>query len=534
MEQSVSKGFAILSAANMLVKILSFIYIPFLLGILGGEGYGIYAATYSVYVFIYVLANSGFPVAISKLVAELKAEGNIKAAIRSFKIARSYLILAGLILGIILALTAGPVSFIINYPKAKLAIIALAPALLFTSLLSAYRGFYQGLGNMTPTAVSQVIEQIINTATTLLFAYLLINKGIEYACAGGTFGTSIAALISAVYLIAVRRKYTPDKAEISDLENEVDFRPNKKRTYKYLSKKIVDYSIPVTLSIGLINAGNLVDTWNIKSRLIAAGFTSVYASDLYGQFARYISLMNVPIAIITSLASAIFPAIAGAIASQNHKLVQNRINYALRVCLMISMPAAVGLSVLSEPIYRFIMFGEGYKIMMYGAFVLIFMSVVQIQNSILQSSGKLFQVVPNLFIGILIKIVSNYVLIAIPEINIYGALIGSFLGYIVPIILNQRIIRKSLNVKTHLTKSVFTTMLSALAMALISVLVFKLLQIIFGKNADQYILHSISLLFSIGAGSVTYFLVLALTGGLSEEDLRILPGRLRKFIKIKK
>lgn len=528
-EQSVSKGFAILSAANIFVKILSFLYIPFLLGILTEEGYGIYSFANNVYVFVYVLANSGLPVAISKLVSELVAEGNIKDALRSFKIARSYLIAAGFLLGIILAITAGPVcTYIIKTPEAKLAILALAPALLFTSIASAYRGFFQGFGYMTPTAVSQVIEQVINTIATLAFAYLLINKGIIYACAGGTLGTTLSTLVSTIYLMIIK-----SRTQINT-EKTVNRSGVAKHSYDFLARKIIQYSIPITLSVGLIYAGNLVDAWNIKTRLLVAGFNPDTANGMYGQMSRYISLMNVPIAIITSLSAAVFPAIAAAMATKDHRLVQNRISYAYKVSLMVSIPAAVGLSILSRPIYLFLKFGNGYELMMYGAIILIFMSVVQIQNSILQSSGKLFQVIPNLFIGIIIKIISNYVLIAIPQINIYGALIGSGLGYAVPLFLNHRIIKNSLKVKLKIRHSLISTILSAIAMALIVAAVYIGFQTLLGSNSMKYVTNAILLVISIIAGLLTYAAVLGATGGLTEEDLRVVPARFRKYIPVRK
>ena len=524
-EQSVSKGFAVLSAANIIVKILSFLYIPFLSGILTDPVYGIYMAANTAYVFFYVIANSGLPSAISKLVAEQVAEGNIKDAVRSFKIARSYLLVAGIILAVLFALLSGPISVIIKFPQAKLALIALAPALLLTSVSSAYRGFFQGFGDMMPTAVSQVVEQVVNTIFTLLFAYLLIDKGFDYACAGATLGTTLSVLVSTTYLIITKSR--------SNIYTSSSINSTVRKSYNYLSRKIVKYSVPITLSVGLTYAGNLIDTGNIMSRLIAAGIKESVASGMYAQYTKYISLMNLPIAIITSLSAAIFPAVAGAIAAQNHKLLQNRINYALKICLIVSVPSAVGLSLLSKPIYILLHF-QAYELMKYGAYVLIFMSIVQIQNSILQSSGKLFQVIPNLFIGIVVKIVANYILIAIPQINIYGAAIGSALGYMVPIILNHMIIKHSLNIKLKLNRSIFSIVLSAIAMTATVLAVYLGLVALLGTNSTKYIFTLLIVIPTIGLGMLAYFISLIYTGGLSEEDLRFVPARFRKYLLIKK
>lgn len=524
-KQTVSKGFAVLSMANMIVKIFSFLYVPFLIAIIGEEGWGIYSAIYSVYVFIYVLANSGVPVAISKLISELVAEQNYRDAIRSFKIARALLLGSGLLLGLIMLITANQISSIIKQPDARLGIILLSPTLLFTALVSAYRGFFQGCGNMTPTAVSQIIEQVINTIFSLLFAFLLVNKGLAYAAAGGTVGTTIGAIVAAVYLIIQYKKQGAFKFVHRD-----PLATFKRRSYKYLMRTLVNYSIPITLSVGLTYAGNLIDTWNVNSRLISAGFSSKEAVTLYGYLAKYITLMNLPIALITSLCAVIMPAIAGAIAISDDKAVESKVNYAFRLTFLIAIPAATGLSVLSKPIYALLHFGGGYEIMMYGSIVLALMSIVQIQNSILQSCGKLYNVTINLGIGIIIKVVSNYILLGKPEINIYGAIIGSIAGYTVPIILNQIQIIRTLNVKINLSKNIVPPVAASLVMTFASSLSYIGLYKLLGLIGTNDLFSSICLFFSIGFGAVVYALVLYATGGLNKEDIRFVPARFRKFI----
>lgn len=277
-EQSIAKGFAVLSAASLIVKILSLLYIPFLLSVIGEEGNGIYAAAYQVYVFVYVLTNSGTPVAISKLVSELVALKNYTDAVRSFKIARFILIISGTIMSLIMFFSAKYLSHALYFEKSYLAILALSPAILFTSVVaSAYRGYFQGRGNMVPTAVSQVIEQIVNTILTLVFAVLLLRYGLEAACAGGTVGTSLGALVSAIFLIIVCKNTKKPRVIANSEKIET-----KRYTYMELVKKIIAYGIPITLCVGLQYAGNLVDLWNTKGRLLAAGFSDATATQMYG------------------------------------------------------------------------------------------------------------------------------------------------------------------------------------------------------------------------------------------------------------
>ena len=251
-KQSIAKGFMLLTAASMFVKVLSVLYIPFLRGILGDEGYGIYGAAYQAYTFIYVIANSGIPVAISKSISELTYMGNYKDALRTFKIARSYLIVIGAVLATGMFVLAGPISKVLHFEKSYLAILALSPTIFITAVASAYRGYFQGRGNMTYTAISQVLEQITNVAFTLIFALLLMKYGVEAACAGGTVGTSLGALTAMIFMTAMFYKNRNSIIPKDKVRKDV-----KRYTYKELAKRIIHYSVPITISVGATYAGNL-------------------------------------------------------------------------------------------------------------------------------------------------------------------------------------------------------------------------------------------------------------------------------------
>lgn len=523
-EQSTTKGFAILSAAGMIVKILSLLYIPFLIAIIGDEGYGIYGSAYQVYVFIYVLTNSGIPVAISKLISELTAVGNYKDAVKSFKIARFLLLLLGTVMAVIMLIFAGSFAHLVN-PKAYYSILALAPCVLFTSIASAYRGYFQGRGYMTPTAVSQIIEQTINTIFTLVFAALLIKFGVEAGCAGGTVGSTLGALFSVAYLILFYERNKGIKVHRKNTDIEI-----RRLSNKQIVKKIINYGIPITLSVGLTYAGNLIDVWNTRSRLVAAGMTGTEASVLYGYLMKYTQLMNVPIALITSLCAAILPAIAGAAALGDKKRVREKINYAFRLSFLISIPSAFGLTVLSDPIYKLLVFRGGSNIMKIGSIVLVLMAVMQIQITILQSLGKLYTATLYSFIGIVFKITANYFLIAVPSINILGAVFGSIIGYLIPVILNHRMIKKTLRVRFSLLYHGYKPIISSLLMSVVVYIIYHNLIYIISFINKGYIANAVSAVIAIIAGMFTYLFALILTGGIRKSDINGLPRKITRII----
>lgn len=524
-EQSTTKGFAVLSMAGMLVKVLSILYIPILMKIVGEEGYGLYGASYQIYAFIFVLANSGVPVAISKLVSELAAVGNYRDAVRAFKIARFILVFIGVVMTLSLMIFAAPLSKITHYKGVYLSLINLSPAILFTSIASAYRGYFQGRGNMTPTAVSQVIEQIVNTIFTLVFAAYLIRYGVEVGCAGGTMGTSLGALASASFLIMCYGRNNKFKVPKGALKVN-----NARFTTRELIRKIIMYGLPITLCVGMTYAGNIVDLWNTKTRLMVGGISESRATILYGYLIKYQQLLNVPISIISSLSMAILPAISAAVAIKNGKKIKDNINYSLRLCFLIAIPCTVGLSVLSGPVFSMLKFGKGSYIMTWGSVVLVLMSIMQIQTTILQSIGKLFTATFYSIIGIIIKICINYYLISIPRINILGAVGGSILGFIIPITLNHRIIKKSLDVKVSLVGHAVKPILASAAMGIVVFFVYFCINHILFFIKFEYIINALSTIVSIIAGIVAYGFILVLVGGIDSRDIQSMPTTVTRFI----
>lgn len=527
-EQSTFKGFAILSAATMAVKFLSLIYNPFLVKILGGDRpFAIYNVTYQIYVFIYVITNTGIPSAISKLVSEYVAVKNYKAAVKTFRMARTIMIIVSIATSLVMFLIAGILTKAMKYPEAELSVIALCPAIFFTSVASVYRGYFQGRGNMKPTAVSQVIEQILNTIFSLFFAAVLIKKSIVLGCVGATVGTTLGALSSAAYLYVTYRNNRYFKVNKFELEKETV-----KYSNKQILKRIIKYSVPITICIAVTNAGTLIDTTNTTNRLLAAGFKLIDAQALTGTLGKYTTLINVPITIISALAVTVLPAVSKAVALKDRTLANRKVNFGLRLCFMVAIPSAVGLSVLSKPIFKLLYpsYLNGYKLLMYGSIVLVFMALVQIQTSILQGLGKLYVVTFYSVLGILIKLIVNYICIARPEININGAIIGSVAGFLVPLFLNARYIKEKLKFKISMRKIYMKPIVSSVFMGIIIYIVYHSLNFIIGFITKGYINNALAVTAAVAAGILAYGFAMLYLRGITSEELNILPSRVKRMI----
>lgn len=525
--QSTTKGFAILSAAGMIVKIMSLLYVPLLMHIIGPDGYGVYYAAYTVFAFIYIVTNTGLTSAISKMVSELIALSNYKDAVKSFKIARLLLLVLGIFMTVLMLLLAAPLANATSYPRAYLAIQALAPAVLLTSVASAYRGYFQGRGNMKATAVSQVLEQSINIIFSLFFAAIWSKYGVAAACAGGTVGTTLGALISVIYL---SRYYKANKAFRFTRED------SKESTIRYsneqLAKNLLAYAVPLTINWGTQNAGNVIDAANTKKRLLAAGFNDVQGDTKFGYLGSYQTLINVPITIISALCAAVLPVISASAALKNKDEIKKGIDYSYKTCFFIAVPSAVGLAVLSQPIFDTIFFKNsgGAVLMKYGAVVLVFMAVVQIQSTILQSIGKLYLSILYIVIGIVVKIGINYVLIAKPSINILGAVYGSMAGFLLPILLNNFVIKRTLNIKYNLLILAVKPLIASAFMGLVAYLVQFDIEYVLGFVYRGYFTRMFSTIIAIGTGGFAYLYVLILIGGITKRELEVIPTRFRRYI----
>lgn len=522
-KQSLAKGFMVLTISMMSVKILSLLYTPLLNHILGKDGYGVYSSTYTIFTFIYTIANAGIPVAITKLVSELEAKGNYKDAIKTFKISRTLMIILGLILSLFMVVFAVPLNYAFDSPRSIIATRWLAPGVLFTTIMCAYKGYFQGTGNMTPTATSQVGEQILNIIFSLSFAYLLIGKGPELGAAGGTIGTVIGAMVASLYFLWVYKKH--------DAEHKKKNADGVRRlSNNRIIKSILKYAIPITIASALQNAGPIVDLKIVRSRLLSVGFDPKGVDIQWGYLSLYNTLISIPMAIIGALAIALVPTISRSHVLGDKKTLRFNIKSSYRITFMVAIPCAVGLGVLSIPILKILGYAnEVSPLLIYGSWVLVLSAISLVQTSILQGIGKVNLVTIYFVIGIIIKVVVNYILVATP-LGILGAVIGNAAFYIVIVLLFQLQITKSLGVRTSFIACGIKPLIAGIGMGIITYLSYGIFNGIFGFVLGGYILNLFTIIISIIIAVLSYGIFLVSIGGVRKSDLNSMPNKLTKFI----
>ncbi len=541
-KQSSSKGFTILSAASIITKLLGVLYVPIYTLILGNYGNGIYEQGYKIYQLVFVITNTGMPIALSKIISEQLASEKYSLSYRTLRISTVMLTVAGMVTSVLMALLAMPLANMMHSPEAYLTILALSPAMIFTAVGCIYRGYFQGRSNMVPTSISQIIEQAVNCAMTIIFAWLMYKYGVSiaavkgitdeveifkvaavYAAAGATVGTSAGALASTLYLLRTYRKNRNEIISEAKLVKSAGQGPSNKS----IIRKILNYAVPVTLGSVAIYATQLIDVMNIKTRLIVAGFTDFEATSMYGILStQYNKVLFIPVAFATALQTAILPSISAAHALNDRALLHRRIYRSFKTILMIVVPAAVGITVMAKPIIN-ILFPrspDGWDLLLIGSWTLVLISLVSIQTSILQGIGKVYVPTIHMIIGLLLKLVVNYTLIAVKPINIKGAIIGNAVCYIFAAFMNYRAIKRHTGVRLSV-KRLFNRPLSvSLIMGLIVYLVYHGLTLMTGWLIKSFFIQNlICSCIAVVAGVLIYYLLMIVAKGLTADDIRSFP-----------
>ena len=518
------KQATILAGASFFVRFLGFLYRLPLTNLIGDEGNGIYSAGFYLYNFFLVMSSAGLPVAISKIISENIALGRYKNANKVFKVALIISSISGLFFSLVMFFSAKWFSNVINSPKSYYTILTLSPTVFIVSLISVFRGYFQGFGTTTKTAISQIIEQIFNAIFSILLAYLLVDFGIEFGAAGATFATGIGAFFGLIYILYSylfnKKKYI----KIIKTQNT----NNKIQSFKKICKIIIKTAIPIIAGTAIFSITNLIDMQMVNTRLkYSNAFSDEQITSLYGQLTgKYVTLTTLPVSISTAIATAVIPSISSSFIKKEGLNLKRKILTSLRLTMIISIPASVGMGVLSNQILELLFpnYSEGAALLKAGALSIIFLALYQILTGILQGIGKLSVPAINAFIGAIFKIILNYFLIAIPSINVIGSIIGTTVCYIVASILNILALKKSTKIKISFKNILIKPLIASLFMGISCFFVYKFLFFISNIN-------SISTIITIFISMFIYIICLGLLKGFKRNDLKLVPLG-SKFIKI--
>lgn len=515
--QSLINGALVLLLSGLLNRMLGFIYEVFMIRLIQPEGIGLFNMIYPIYVLVVVMATAGIPVAIAKLVSEEVARGNLPGAYRIFRICLFTLVASGTIFTVSCYLGA---SFLLKYvfinPKVYYSFLFLIPGIILVSLCSAFRGFFQGLQQMTPTALTQSLEQLVRCISGLLIAYMLLPKGIEYAAAGASLGVvtgELAGFISILLIYARNRPIVPSGLKMFLYES----------LYSIVFR-VFNLAFPVSLTRFISTTLLWIDAVLIPQRLLSNGMGLSEATAAYGQFVGISqSLLFAPAIITISLATALLPAISGALAINNLKIVRIRCEDAVRITLIAGIPSTVVYVMLSEElcgmIFGYPKAGASLSILALGG---PFLYLVQTSTGILQGLGKASRPFRNLVIASLFKITGIYYLTGVPQFGVQGTSAALVIYYMIMALLNLADVRKFTGLEIKLHKLLLKPLSAATGMSFVILLL---------KSYLSACTHS-GFLVTVGTaltGLIVYILILILNGGISINDL----NRLKAVINLK-
>jgi len=514
------KGAAILTAAGLAARIMGFGYRVILTRIIGAEGMGLYQMAYPIYTVLLVVSRSGIPVALAKLIADKIAADKRKEAYKIFKVARKMSFIVGLVISMIMALSARPLISLLSLdPRSYYAVLAISPAIFVVSIMASYRGFFQGLQDMVPTAKSQILEQFIRMFTMVGLVVFLVPYGLDYAAAGASFGAvsgAFGGLLILLYIYAKRREKI-----FRFLENGSD---SVELSTKNVVKRIVSLGVPITLGALVMPLMSLVDLIFVPNRLQAAGYMVREATSLYGMFAAVaMPLVNFPTIITVSLSASLVPAIAEAFTLGKQKLINYRTQTALRLTVLISLPSAAGLFLLAEPLTEIIFAEPGAAVpLRFVAWGVFFIALQQTSTGILNGIGKTSIPARNLMIGAVFNGFINYTLTAIPAFGIRGAALGTTIGFAIAALLNLYYVKKEsgfiIDAKTMILKPLTAVFLMSVFVKVFYNILNRLLE-----AKEMAYAYQITMFTTVAAAAIFYFALLLILKEIKYNDLAVLP-----------
>lgn len=551
----------ILMLSLLFVKISGVAFKMPIVALITKVGYGYFSSAYNLYTPIYILALSGFPAAVSRLVAAEYTSNNFRNVRMIHKMAFRFFAILGLCGMAFLLLDAGWLTQLIENPNARYALLVLAPTVFFCCVMSSYRGYFNGLCNQTPNAVSQVLEAATKLVVGVGTTYFVMKTGLNeyeqlgtvfgtpaadleaanqilypFAAAGAIFGVSCASIVACTYII-LRYKIKGDGITKEQLDNA----DQTVLSGKTILKRIIRIGIPISLGAAVMQLSTLIDTLSVTRILAGVLQTNEelirnqfgYGADiavgeipnmLWGCYGIALIFYNlVPLAVQSFSTSAI-PEVTQSYVQKDRARLGEKIRLTLRLSTLMGLPAGIGLIAVSRPLITAFdptAVTETVPILCIISIAAIFSALCQPVNSILQSIGKYDVPVKVMAVAATLKLVSNLLLVRIPALNILGAAVSSILSYGFLFITLLVLLQKHSGIKIGFLKIFLRTLPAALVCGG-TAYGFNVLWAVIFPEPSRLVL-GIGLIFSVLLAVVAYLFSAILTGAITKNEIYLLP-----------
>lgn len=523
-KQSFMQGIITLMFSQVLIKILGLVYKMYLTNRqgFGDSGNAIYSSGFQIYALLLTISSIGVPNAVSKLISEKLSVGDNKGAQKIFKVAFATFAFVGFLASALLFFCS---NFIANkwlqIPEAELTLIILAPSIFFVSLISVYRGYFNGYENMKPMAKSQTIEQLTKTVLTVivveLICFLVGTEGtVGIMAAGANFATTIATFICFIYLTIL---YIKKRKEESWKTNKIYHK--RTRTLEII-KNILIIAMPMTLSAILGSLNKNIDSFTVVRGL--KNFLSEEQAQIqYGILSGKIdTLVTFPLSFNIAFATALVPAISAAKAKGDMKSIKKRLTFSILVSILIGIPCCIGIIIFAEPILQMLFpnASSGAFILQISSIGIVFIMIEQNINGALQGLGKVNVPVISLGVGVTAKLLINLILVRINPKNfilggVAGAALGTVVCHIISMTISLIILRKNIDLDFKISKFIIKPAIATEVMGIVSFYMYKWLKCI--------IMQNIAIIVSIIFAVLIYVIIIFRIRVFDEEEIYMLP-----------
>lgn len=517
-KESFMQGVMTLMISQVLIKLLGLIYTLYLTNRegFGDKGNAIYASGYQIYALLLTISSIGVPNAISKIISEKIALGDHKGANRVFKVAFVTFAIVGLVGTLLLFFGAHAIAnYLLQIPEAEMTLVALSPAIFFVATSSVMRGYFNGRKSLKTTANAQTLEQVFKTVLTILvveIVAMMTMTSTKLMAAGANLATTLATFLSFSYLILYYRSRRKEIGE--EIKQTTNYKYEKIST---IVKKVLMVSIPMTISSVLSSINKNVDAFTVK-RILSTYMPAELAIEKYGILSGKVdTLIGLPLSVNIAFATALVPAIAEAKAKNDMQTATKRTSFSLLVSMLIGLPCTIGMCIFAEPILKLLYPNApaGAALLQVAAFTIIFSVLNQTINGALQGFGKVMVPAIALGTGVITKFILNITLLRIPEINVYGASIGSVACHLVAFIIAFLVLKKNVKLNLNWNNFVIKPILATAIMGICSYAIY----IVLGGIISAKLATIIAMLTAV----IIYALAVIALKILTKEEIKMLP-----------
>ena len=517
-KQNFLQGTALLAMATAIVKVIGALYKIPLNAIIGPQGFSYYSTAYEIYTVLLMISTAGLPVAMSRMISEAGALGSYRRMHKIYSVSKTIFLGLGLAGSLLMTVFCKQLASFLEQPDAWIAIACLGPSCFLICLMSTYRGFFQGQGNMLPTSVSQVMEAVCKLVAGMGAALALLHftQSIPHAAGGAILGVTLSCLLSSVYLSGCFRKALrslPDSGEDAG-------------SGRTIAKALLAIAIPITIGSAGMQMLNILQTRIYMSQLLdSVGVTQDQADTMKGIYNMTQTIFNMPCAFITPITVSVLPAITAQLTQQDHKAVRATEESAVRITGLIAAPCAVGLFLLSEPVTALL---GGYtgedlvlssRLMSVLGLCVFFNSIMLVTNTIMQAHGHASTPVVNMFIGGGVAVATVFILTGNPAIGIVGAPIGTLLCNICVTALNLFSMRRVIQDPPAVVRHVLRSVLAATIMGIAVFAVWQGMLALLGEGISRIVSCGVP----IAAGVAVYAVAAVKLKAITREDCLLLP-----------